>query len=324
MHSMHSMHRQQRLRLLRVLSTAPLALVVLLAACDATPGIVGAGAGIVPSPDSTTTATPRTTTLDATATATNSATATRPAATTTPKPTTPPPTSGTGMLPPGSPLPSEATCAARVKRSAWEPRPDNATANKSVPSATQIAALGPWGSNMGLDPKADTLRKQMTGNFTGTTDEILQWVACKWGIDPNIVRAEAVVESYWHQSQRGDYTNNQQYCPPNTWDGSGCYQSYGILQIKWYFFKDAWPMARTDTAFSAEYVYGQLRACYEGWTTYLKDGMPMPGYPSYHAGDIWGCLGRWFSGWWYTQDAVNYIAEVKKAMAQKTWLSSNF
>lgn len=234
------------------------------------------------------------------------------------------PTILTGSLPPGATLPSEAECAARVHRSSWEPRPENRDANMRVPTNEQIARLGPWGDALGLDPKADTLRRQITGNFTGTTDEILQWVACKWGIDPDIVRAEAVVESWWHQSQRGDYTTNQQYCPPGTWTGSGCYQSYGILQIKWYYFQDAWPMARDNTAFSAEYVYGMLRACYEGWTTYLNDGTPMPGYPAYHAGDIWGCLGRWYSGWWYTQDAVNYIAEVKSEMANKTWLSANF
>jgi len=27
---------------------------------------------------------------------------------------------------------------------------------------------------MGMDPRADALRKQITGDFTGTTDEILQ------------------------------------------------------------------------------------------------------------------------------------------------------
>ena len=229
-----------------------------------------------------------------------------------------------GMLPPGAALPSEATCAARIHRSSWEPRPENTAANHRVPTAAQVAQLGPWGSAMGLDPQADGLRQQMTGNFTGTTDEILQWVACKWGIDPNIVRAEAVVESWWHESQRGDYTTNQNSCPPGTWDGSGCYQSYGLLQIKWFYFQDAWPMARDDTAFNAEYVYAQLRACYEGWTTYLKDSAPLPGYPAYHAGDIWGCLGRWYSGSWYTQGAVDYIAKVKATLAQQTWRSAGF
>lgn len=227
-------------------------------------------------------------------------------------------------LPPGSPLPSEATCAARVQRTSWEPRPANSTANSSVPTAAQIASLSPWGPAIGMDSRADTLRKQITGNFTGTTDEIFQWVACKWGFDPDILRADAVIESFWQQSQRGDYTGDQQYCMPGTWDGSGCFQSYGVFQIKWYYFKDAFPMARANTAFNAEFVFGILRACYEGWTTYLKEGSPLPGYPPYHAGDIWGCLGRWYSGWWYTQGAVNYIAQVKAALAEKTWLSPNF
>ena len=99
-------------------------------------------------------------------------------------------------LPPGSALPSEQVCAARVHRSSWEPRADNERANHTVPTATQIRQLIPWGPSNGVDPRADILRKQITGKFTGTTDEILQWVACKWGIDINIVRAEAVAESF--------------------------------------------------------------------------------------------------------------------------------
>src|SRR5947209_2063641 len=112
-------------------------------------------------------------------------------------------------LPPGAKLPSESECAARVRRNAWEPRPDNAEANHRVPTAQQISQLAPWGPAIGVDSRADTFRRQITGNFTGTTDEIIQWVACKWGIDENIVRAEAIAESYWHQSQQGDYTNNR-------------------------------------------------------------------------------------------------------------------
>ena len=234
------------------------------------------------------------------------------------------PTILTGSLPPGATLPSEAECAARVHRSSWEPRPENRDANMRVPTNEQIARLGPWGDALGLDPKADTLRRQITGNFTGTTDEILQWIACKWGFDPDIVRAEAVVESSWRQSFQGDHTSDQQLCPPGAWDGSGCDQSYGILQIKWYYFQDAWPMSRDDTAFNAEYVYAMLRACYEGWTVYLRDATPEPGYPAYHAGDIWGCLGRWFSGSWYTQGAIDYIAKVEAALTEKTWLAPGF
>lgn len=228
------------------------------------------------------------------------------------------------LLPPGSTLPSEAFCAAHVQRSAFEPRPDNNAANARVPTSGQIAALSPWNGAMGLDPRADQLRQQMTGRFTGTTDEILQWVACKWGVPVNVVRAQAVVESHWHQNQQGDKSYNQSDCPPGTWNGISCYQSYGILQIKYKYYASAWPMSRDDTAFSAEYMYGMIRTCYEGWTTYLHDRTPQPGYAPYAAGDLWGCLGRWYSGGWYDQGAIDYIAKVKTAYNQKVWTTPGF
>jgi hypothetical protein len=221
-------------------------------------------------------------------------------------------------------LPGESTCAARIVPSSFEPRSDNYAANHQVPTAGQIANLQPWNPSIGMDSKSDSLRKQITGNYTGTTDEILQWVACKWGIDVNIVRAEAITESNWHQSQLGDYTTNQSLCPPGTWNGSSCYQSYGILQIKYTYFKTEWPMSRQDTAFNAEFVYGWIRNCYEGWANYLYGLTPSPGYPSYHAGDIWGCLGFWFSGGWYTSGAINYINITMQYYQQKPWLHGGF
>ena len=235
------------------------------------------------------------------------------------------PTANAGTtLPPGSVLPGEQACAARVALSSSEPRPDNYTANHSVPTAAQIANLQAWNPSIGMDVNSDTLRKQITGNYTGTTDEILQWVACKWGIDVNIVRAQAVSESNWRQSQLGDYTTDQSYCPPGKWDGSGCYQSYGILQIKYYYFKTEWPMMQQDTAFNAEFAYGWIRNCYEGWTDYLYQETPSAGYPGYHAGDIWGCLGFWYSGGWYTPGAIQYIQVAQQHYQQKPWLQSSF
>jgi hypothetical protein len=227
-------------------------------------------------------------------------------------------------LPPGSALPSDSTCASHVNYSAFEPRPDNYAADHRVPSAAQIANLHPWNPLIGMDDKSDSLRRRVTGNFIGTTDEILQWVACKWGIDVNIIRAEAVTESTWHQSQLGDYTTNQSLCPPGTWNGSSCYQSYGILQIKYTYFQSEWPMSRDDTAFNADFVYGWLRNCYEGWADYLYQSTPAAGYARYHAGDIWGCLGFWFSGTWYDQGAINYINVTKGYYTQEPWLKPGF
>ncbi len=228
------------------------------------------------------------------------------------------------IVPAGVKLPSDQECAAHVHQSSWEPRADNTTANHIVPTQQQMAQLAPWNVAIGVDPKADALRKRVSGNFTGTTDEILQWIACKWGIDADIVRAEAVVESSWHQNQRGDYTTDKSACPPGSWDGRGCYQSYGILQIKSLYYAGTWPMSRDDTAFSADYTYGVIRTCLDGWTTYLHTHTPLPGYPTYHTNDIWGCLGRWYSGDWYSQSAVNYIQKVKTALDEKAWLQSGF
>jgi autotransporter family porin len=208
-------------------------------------------------------------------------------------------------LPPGSTLPSEADCAARVQRSSWEPRPDNATANNTNVYAQGHQLTGSYLNQYGYE-------QRVTGNFTGTTDEILQWVACKWGIDEDIVRAQAVIEGYWHQSTLGDCNGGT---VPET---HGC-QSVGILQVK-----DAdvppthpgtWPYAYESTAFNADYTYGVWRACFEGNETWLDNG--------YHAGDIWGCVGRWFSGNWYIS-SQSYIAGVKNHLAHKTWLQPGF
>jgi hypothetical protein len=227
-------------------------------------------------------------------------------------------------LPDGSVLPGDSTCASQIATSSFEPRPDNNTANHQVPTAAQIANLHPWNPLIGMATNSDTLRRRITGNFTGTTDQILQWAACKWGIDVNIIRAEAVTESRWHQSQLGDHTTNKSLCPPGTWNGSSCYQSYGILQIKYTYFQSEWPMSRGDTAFNADFVYGWLRNCFEGWADYLYQATPVSGYPRYHAGDIWGCLGFWFSGTWYDQGAINYINVTKGYYAQKPWLKAGF
>src|SRR6185437_6486450 len=84
----------------------------------------------------------------------------------------PPPAAGYfTMLPPGSPLPSGAECAARVHRSPWEPRPENITANHTTPPASiDLGAFSQWNAAWNADYRA-----RIDGSFTGTTDEIAQW-----------------------------------------------------------------------------------------------------------------------------------------------------
>ena len=78
-----------------------------------------------------------------------------------------------------------------VHRSTWEPRPENTAANNLT---------RPQPVNMPNDENFNALyqtkyRPRIDGNFTGTTDEIIQWAACKWGVSDDLVRAQAVHES---------------------------------------------------------------------------------------------------------------------------------
>jgi autotransporter family porin len=208
-------------------------------------------------------------------------------------------------LAPGSALPSESDCAAHVRRSSFEPRPDNTTANNDNVFMQGGRLSGSYLNQYGYESR-------VTGNFTGTTDEIIQWGACKWGIDEDIVRAQSVQESYWHQSTLGDCGGTTQ---PQT---NGC-ASVGLLQVKGADIPPThpgtWPYAYQSTAFNVDYMLGVLRACYEGKETWLGNG--------YHAGDIWGCVGRWFSGDWYIH-SQQYIANVQSIKAQQVWLSPGF
>jgi hypothetical protein len=251
-----------------------------------------------------------TATADPTATATATADPTR-TATATADPTatataTADPTGKFTTLPPGSPLPSDSECAARVRYSSWEPRPDNNTANHTNVYAQGYRLTGSYLARYGYESR-------VTGNFTGTTDEIIQWAACKWGFDEDTVRAQAVIESHWHQSQLGDCNGNTQ---PQT---HGC-SSVGILQVKGADIPPThpgtWPYADQSTAFNIDYTLAVRRACFEGKEAWLGNG--------YHAGDIWGCIGRWYSGGWYGQGAVNYINSVQAIYANKDWLKPGF
>jgi autotransporter family porin len=209
-----------------------------------------------------------------------------------------------GTLPVGAALPSDATCAGLVRKTP-EIRADNAVAN----------------ATKGTTP--NTAIPRVTGSFVGTTDEILQWVACKWGIDEDIVRAQAAKESYWHQDARGDLNSDQNACYPPLRGGAQCPESVGLLQVRYLYhleaFKDGNAVA--STSYNADYAYGVWRSCFEGKEAWLNDyekGGP------YAAGDAKGCLGVWFSGRWRTPDALDYIKAVEDYMTQKIWTTAAF
>jgi autotransporter family porin len=225
-------------------------------------------------------------------------------------PTTPtPPTPGnpTGhftTLPPGSALPTDAECASRV-RPAAEVRADNNTANHTT-----------WSSQPGI---SFPLGARATGNYTGTTDEIIQWAACKWGIDEDIVRAQVAKESWWNQDALGDQTG--QNCAPVSPQTNPCGESIGLMQVRWFYHQPAFQGAVKSSAYNLDYSYSVWRDCFEGNATWLNT---VERGKDYAKGDAWGCVGLWFSGRWYTQAANEYIAAVQGYMNQRVWESADF
>ncbi len=242
-------------------------------------------------------------------------------------PTQPPsqPTpSGTGffnLLPPGSKLPSDAECAAAVKA-----RPENKRTNAAANATRGNQGIASTFFSGG-DNRANTeIGVRVDGNFTGTTDEILQWAACKWGFNEDMVRAQAAVESWWRQSTKGDWTTNSANCAPGHGigvDGTAgqCPESFGILQNRYPYEKSGWPAMDTSTAFNADLAYAEMRVCYEGYETWLNN---VDKGSTYVAGDAWGCVGRWYAGRWHTSAAESYITTVKGYLSQRIWETSSF
>jgi hypothetical protein len=210
-------------------------------------------------------------------------------------------------LPAGASLPTDAQCAARVHRSAWEPRRQNNTANHKIVTSANLpdntAFNAAWQKK--YKPRID-------GAFSGTTDEIIQWASCKWGVSDNLTRARAVQESSWVQSTLGDYVpKSSGHCVPG-WTGSSCPTSFGLLQSKWYFRPGTYPRTRVSTAYNVDSVLAEMRGC--------LDGMLWFGPRSRN--DVWGCTGFWFSGSW-GQDDQRYIADVLTILSDKPWLHWN-
>ncbi len=192
------------------------------------------------------------------------------------------------LLPSGSALPSDAECAARVQRDPWEPRPENAEENATRPTGPAPFGMASWTT---AEADTATYRGRVTGNFTGTTDEIIQWASCKWGFPTDLNRAQAVIESTWDMSVAGD---------------GG--ESRGLFQMKMTVW-GGYPNSAASTAFNADWAMGLRRACYDGvmWYSELR-------------GDLDACLGVHFSGDPNPTTWRFYVDDVRQMERTKPWL----
>ncbi|HEV3115380.1 MAG TPA: hypothetical protein VGY99_33275 [Candidatus Binataceae bacterium] len=234
-------------------------------------------------------------------------------------------------------LPTDQTCAGAIPPTP-ETKPANGPFNQTMPTAAELAAFyqhPAFGSN---PPASDFVR--VNGHYVGSTDMILRWAACKWGIDEDVLRAQAWNENKWRQGGPlpsdggGDKRFSRSECVQGNFTGlwnfecpNCCYQSWGILQTKVYYDWGTWPMIKDSTAFNADYRGAEQRACMNGdFTDYFASAEQQPNtYASDIAsGDVerilWGCIGMHFSGEWYTDKSTAYIREVKGYLLTKPWL----
>ena len=188
-----------------------------------------------------------------------------------------------------------------VVRSGWEPRPENRKANYRVPGKK---LLRDWRKRSDMP-----YRNYVDGRFRGTTDEIIQWAAHKWGINTDIMRAAATVESWWEMSTLGD-------------EGD----SFGLYQVRRpYHCWGKCKIARYFTAFNADYYGGIIRSYFDGTQTWLNtvEGNGKP----YRKGDLWGSMGAWYSGrWWGPADrpVEPYLEMIRQRRAEQTWKQPYF
>jgi hypothetical protein len=194
----------------------------------------------------------------------------------------------------------DAVAARRVHRSRFEPRPENHAAAHRMPTRAKLRAFR----------KRSTMpyARYVTGHFKGTTDEIIQWAAIKWGFKPDLLRAVGTVESWWRMSFVGDNGD-----------------SFGLFQVRrpYHCVEPVCAQFRDDAAFNADYYGGILRAYYDGKQTWLNDVRSENGR-AYRRGDVWGSVGAWFSGRWWNAAARGYVAKVEHALATRVWRSAGF
>jgi hypothetical protein len=189
--------------------------------------------------------------------------------------------------------------AANLVTRAPETRPDNAAENHRVPTAAELSYFRAHN-----DAMPSRYLERVDGAFRGSTDEIIQWAAYKWGFDPELFRAVAAVESWWHMSTLGD-------------EG----YAFGLFQVD-ERYHCCRRLAARDTAWNADYYGAMLRSYYDGTQTWLNT---VTGNASrYRAGDVWNSVGYWAAGRWDTETGHEYEAKVQGDLAERVWAQPYF
>jgi hypothetical protein len=230
----------------------------------------------------------------------------------------------TTWAPPGRRPLGDAGAAALVTHRP-EIRPANGTANNYVPTDGQLRAFHRAKDATGqLADKDIPERRWVTGRpglRHPSTDDLIQWVAHKWGIPEDWIRAQMAVESDWNQASAGDGeavpAASRSLYPPQARIPSSdeVYTSMGISQVKWRpdgtVAAGTEPLRWRSTAFALDFYAAEIRFFYDGRCSWCG--------PGYKAGQAWNSIGAWYQPLPWGKAQADYVARVRLALATHAW-----
>jgi hypothetical protein len=213
-----------------------------------------------------------------------------------------------------------------------EIHPANTPFNQHVPSSAELQAwLGTrdqWGR---LPAQWNPYYRYVTGGFSGTTDEIIQWTAAKWGIPVDWLRAQYAQESVWFQQGLGDLEDvgpawYALYPPqarvPGTYE---VYETMGLSQIKWVPDGSAGagtePLRWESTSFSADYEAATIRFFYDD-PGHMRSNWKDLGY---QPGQAWNSVAAWFDPYpWGNSGQLAYVPIIQSQLVKQSWTKPYF
>jgi F5/8 type C domain-containing protein len=222
---------------------------------------------------------------------------------------------------------------------AVENRPNNTKTNDYVPTSSQLQAFYSSDTNNVNQTvvQFNPYYQDVTGNYTGTTDELIQWASWKWGIPTDWLRAEYALESNWNQSETnsagqalegfgfGDEatvsaSDYSKYPAVAQQGNNEVYQSMGITQVKWTpegsVGAGTEPLRWESTAFNIDYQAATIRFYFDN----PSGDRSSWGDSSYQAGQEWNSLGGWFEPYpWANSGQEQYISEVQCRLNSQIW-----
>jgi hypothetical protein len=218
----------------------------------------------------------------------------------------------TGLPVPPTPTSTPTVAPTSTPTASPTPVPATGSGCSSIPAYPEIRPGNtPYNMTRGqpTDPSkvsaTDKFRPyflQVNGDCTGTTEQILEWAARKWGFAdqpspfggpavniPDLAKAQAVIETWWRQTD------------------SGSHGEVGILQVNPNTWPD-WEKARVSTAFAADYAMAVVRMHYDGnsWVGASTRGNIRNAVAAWEC----GCANNGYG---------NYTTRVFDALSSKLW-----